>query len=75
MKRLHCLGMLVVLAAVAVAGGMRFVSAMAATELKPSDPAPPFSLRGSDGRTYNLADFKGKQAVVLAWFVKAYSGG
>jgi peroxiredoxin Q/BCP len=33
-----------------------------------------FSLQGSDGRTYRLEDYKGKQAVVLAWFGKAYSG-
>jgi len=42
--------------------------------LAPGDPAPAFSLQGSDGRTYRLEDFKGKQAVVLAWFGKAYSG-
>jgi len=42
--------------------------------LAPGDQAPAFSLRGSDGRTYRLEDFKGKQAVVLAWFGKAYSG-
>jgi peroxiredoxin Q/BCP len=38
------------------------------------DLAPEFSLLGSDGRTYRLADYKGKQAVVLAWFAKAFSG-
>jgi peroxiredoxin Q/BCP len=32
-------------------------------------------LPGSDGRTYALAQFKGKQAVVLAWFPKAFTGG
>ncbi len=44
-------------------------------ELKPGDPAPAFSLPGSDGKTYTLAQFKGKQAVVLAWFPKAFTGG
>jgi peroxiredoxin Q/BCP len=34
-----------------------------------------FTLKGSDGRTYRLADFRGKQAVVLAWFAKPFSGG
>ena len=43
-------------------------------DLKPGDPAPPFSLVGSDGRTYNLADLKGT-TVVLAWFPKAFTGG
>ena len=28
-----------------------------------------------DGKTYKLADFKGKKAVVLAWFPKAYTSG
>jgi thioredoxin-dependent peroxiredoxin len=44
-------------------------------ELKPGDPAPAFSLPGSDGKTYTLAEFKGKMPVVLAWFPKAFTGG
>ena len=44
-------------------------------ELKVGDPAPPFTLPGSDGKTYQLADYKGKSAVVLAWFPKAFTGG
>lgn len=75
MRTLQYSGVLVFLVAVAVTSGFRGSSAQTATELKRLDPAPPFSLQGSDGRTYNLADFRGKQAVVLAWFVKAYSGG
>ena len=47
----------------------------AAGGLKVGDPAPPFSLAGSDGKSYNLASFKGKQVVVLAWFAKAFTGG
>ncbi len=43
--------------------------------LKPGDKAPDFSLQGSDGKTYKLSDFKGKKAVVLAWFPKAFTGG
>ncbi len=39
------------------------------------DPAPAFSLPGSDGKTYTLAAYKGKQAVVIAWFPKAFTGG
>jgi len=49
--------------------------AQPAAELKPGDVAPAFALPGSDGKTYSLADFKGKQAVVLAWFPKAFTGG
>lgn len=39
------------------------------------DWAPAFTLAGSDGKPHRLADFKGKQAVVLAWFPKAFTGG
>ncbi|NBV20850.1 MAG: peroxiredoxin [Proteobacteria bacterium] len=46
-----------------------------AADLKAGDPAPDFKLQGSDGKTYSLADFKGKQAVVVAWFPKAFTGG
>jgi len=46
-----------------------------AVELKVGDQAPDFSLQGSDGKTYKLSDFKGKKAVVLAWFPKAYTSG
>jgi peroxiredoxin Q/BCP len=39
------------------------------------DVAPAFSLAGSDGKAYTLAEFKGKKAVVVAWFPKAFTGG
>ena len=42
--------------------------------LKVGDVAPSFSLPGSDGKTHNLSDYKGK-AVVLAWFPQAFTGG
>ena len=44
-------------------------------ELKAGDMAPAFSLRGSDGKTHTLAEHRGKRAVVLAWFPKAFTGG
>jgi peroxiredoxin Q/BCP len=46
-----------------------------AAEPKVGDAAPDFTLKGSDGKTYKLSDFKGKQAVVVAWFPKAFTGG
>ena len=49
--------------------------AQAPAELKVGDMAPAFSLAGSDGKTYTLADYKGKSAVVLAWFPKAFTTG
>lgn len=46
-----------------------------AAELQPGDEAPAFSLPGSDGKTYSLDDFKGKKAVVIAWFPRAFTRG
>jgi peroxiredoxin Q/BCP len=51
------------------------VAGAAAAELKPGDPAPDFSMQGSDGKMHTLADYKGKKAVVIAWFPKAFTGG
>ena len=47
---------------------------VAAEDLKVGDDAPNFELVGSDGKTHKLADYKGKQAVVIAWFPKAFRG-
>jgi peroxiredoxin Q/BCP len=49
--------------------------AQAPVELKVGDMAPAFSAPGSDGKTHTLAESRGKQAVVLAWFPKAFTGG
>ena len=46
-----------------------------AGELAVGDKAPDFSLKGSDGATYTLAKYRGKKAVVLAWFPKAMTPG
>ncbi len=43
--------------------------------LSAGDPAPSFSLPGSDGRSHGLPDHAGKRAVVVAWFPKAFTGG
>jgi peroxiredoxin Q/BCP len=48
---------------------------LSAADLKVGDAAPDFSLAGSDGKTYKLSSYKGKQAVVIAWFPKAFTGG
>ena len=47
----------------------------AAGDLKVGDQAPNFKLQATDGKTYQLADFKGKESVVLAWFPKAFTQG
>ncbi len=49
-------------------------AAIASAELKVGDKAPDFELQGTDGKSYRLSDLKG-QAVVLAWFPKAFTGG
>jgi peroxiredoxin Q/BCP len=46
-----------------------------AVDLKVGDMAPDFTLQASDGKTYKLSDFRGKKAVVVAWFPKAFTQG
>lgn len=46
-----------------------------ASALEVGDKAPDFSLQASNGQTYSLADFVGKQPVVLAFFPAAFTGG
>ena len=60
--------------AMVVAAGLMAAPAMAA-DLKVGDVAPDFTLQATDGKTYKLSDFKGKQAIVLAWFPKAFTQG
>jgi peroxiredoxin Q/BCP len=43
--------------------------------LEAGDTAPDFSLQGSDGKTYSLEQFKGVQAIVIAWYPKAFTRG
>ena len=49
-------------------------NAMAAP-LQEGDTAPDFKLQASDGNTYSLADYRGKKAVAVAFFPKAFTGG
>jgi peroxiredoxin Q/BCP len=56
-------------------GGLAISADDSGGDLKVGDTAPPFSLVGSDGKTYDLAGFAGKKAVVVAWFPKAFTGG
>ena len=61
--------------ALSIVAGLTGSAQQSGPELQVGDTAPPFKLQGSDGKTYQLADFKGKSAVVLAWFPKAFTGG
>jgi peroxiredoxin Q/BCP len=56
----------------ALAAGL---AAQTTTELKVGDMAPDFSLPGTDGQTHTLSDYRGKQAIVVAWFPRAFTGG
>lgn len=43
--------------------------------LEVGDKAPDFALQASDGNTYRLSDYAGKQPVILAFFPAAFTGG
>jgi peroxiredoxin Q/BCP len=43
--------------------------------LEVGDAAPDFTLQATDGKTYSLSQFKGKEAVIIAWFPKAFTRG
>jgi thioredoxin-dependent peroxiredoxin len=68
MKWLMGLGLLAAVALGAAQAG-------AEGELKVGDKAPDFKLLGTDDKTYTLEQFKGKSAVVIAWYPKALTGG
>jgi peroxiredoxin Q/BCP len=61
--------------AVALVAGLTGFGQSGGVELNVGDMAPAFNLQGSDGRMHQLADHRGKRAVVLAWFPKAFTGG
>src|ERR1044072_2945254 len=79
MKALMSLGLAAALAvtvtAEAAAPAAAPAPAPAGPKLKVGDLAPDFTLPASDGKTYKLSSFRGKQAVVLAWFPKAFTRG
>jgi peroxiredoxin len=45
------------------------------TTLKVGDTAPDFTLPSTEGDKVHLADYIGKNTVVLAFFVAAFTGG
>lgn len=51
------------------------ISTAAATELKVGDMAPDFNLQATTGEYFKLSDYRGKQAVVLAWYPMANTRG
>lgn len=58
--------------ALLLAAGLLFGASAQAVEV--GELAPDFTLPGSDGQQYSLADLRG-QHVVIAFFPKAFTGG
>ena len=58
-----------------LAAGLALPACAAAKGPGPGDPAPPFTLPGSDGESHSLADHLGQRVVVVAWFPKANTPG
>lgn len=58
-----------------VCGLVLLVAFGARADVNVGDPAPDFTLPGTDGKTHSLSDYKGVRPVVIAFFPKAYTGG
>ena len=50
-------------------------AAAAKTHLKTGDMAPDFKLPSTTGKPITMGEFRGKKAVVLAFFPAAFTGG
>ena len=57
------------------AGIPLFAENAAPTTLKVGDIAPDFTLPSTQGGNVHLADYRGTNTVVLAFFVAAFTGG
>lgn len=73
--RLRIIASTVRAAATGVANAALGRVALTDVKLRVGDPAPDFTLPGSDGRTHQLSHYRSRQAVVIAWFPKAFTGG
>jgi len=49
--------------------------AVQTSTLKIGDAAPDFTLPDQDGKPVRLSSFRGKQQVVLAFYIKAFTSG
>jgi peroxiredoxin len=61
--------------AIAAAVSLQAQQTLPKTHLKVGDSAPDFTLPSTHGGKINLTDFRGKSAVVLAFFPAAFTGG
>jgi cytochrome oxidase Cu insertion factor (SCO1/SenC/PrrC family) len=51
------------------------LSAPEPAAVKVGDKAPDFTLPDQNGKSYSLSQFRGKENVVLAFYVLAFTGG
>ena len=79
MKRsLACLAALAASLILPLAGHYRAAAqdqTMATTTLRAGDVAPDFTLPSDQGGTVKLSDYRGKENVILAFYVLAFTGG
>jgi peroxiredoxin Q/BCP len=75
MRALLTIGLVASLAGAVVAQGPPNAAPAVPTVVKVGDMAPDFTLPGTDGKTHKLSDYRGKQAVVIAWFPRAFTQG
>jgi peroxiredoxin len=57
------------------AAGLAAQGSAGKTHLKVGDTAPDFTLSSSTGKPISLSDYRGKKAVVVAFFPAAFTGG
>jgi peroxiredoxin Q/BCP len=62
-------------AATTLVGAAALVVSTLTLALEVGDKAPDFTLQASDGNTYSLSQFVGRQPVVIAFFPAAFTGG
>ena len=62
------------LASVLASAAIGAMVSVAVQAVEVGEPAPDFTLPGSDGQTYTLSELRG-QHVVIAFFPKAFTGG
>jgi cytochrome oxidase Cu insertion factor (SCO1/SenC/PrrC family) len=74
-RRVFAAGLVLLLAAGLLPGQGQKAPANQTSTLKVGDMAPDFSLPDQNGNIVKLSDFRGKQNVVLAFFVLAFTSG
>ena len=66
---------MLLLSCAAAAAAVKAKAQAAKTHLKAGDMAPDFKLPSTTGKPITMGEFRGKKAVVLAFFPAAFTGG